>query len=213
MKKIIKQMFLGLLFLMIALNCGCQRESRAMSWESVLGEAGVKEQSGEKTTGLEETFAQQESSGQPETEETIWVHMCGAVAVPGIYELPKGSRIYDGVAKAGGFTANADMNYYNLAQLLTDGMKIEVPLSGETEKTAASREQASGTEQSSGLININTATAEQLQTLPGIGASRAADIIAYREKNGGFQKKTDIMQVSGIKESVYGKIKDLITAE
>lgn len=205
-------LFLLLLLLFAVPGSGCGKESREMSWESVLGKVQEKEQPEEQPEEKSRPEAE-ETSGQTETVETLWVHICGAVAVPGIYELPRGSRIYDGVEKAGGFTAQADMTHYNLAQLLTDGMKIEVPVSGESRGEAASQVQQNTETLGSGLLNINTATAEQLQTLPGIGKSRAADIIAYREKNGGFQKKTDIMKVSGIKESVYGKIKDLITAE
>lgn len=164
---------------------------------------------------LEQALEQQEASGRtlnsetadiPETgaSNSVWVHICGEVAAPGVYEMEPGSRIYDVLLAAGGFTREADQEAVNLAGEISDGLQIVIPSAAET----AGRE----TGGDSGLVNINTASKEELCTLPGIGESRAADIISYRETNGPFQTREDIMKVNGIKTSVYEKIKDSITA-
>ena len=160
-----------------------------------------------------------------EPEEFIYVHVCGQVVSPGVYQLLKGSRVYEAVAMAGGCTEQGAPDCLNMAQELTDGMKIQVP-DQETARRIL-EEQASGagvinpsetgpdspgtSGEGAALVNINTASREQLTTLPGIGESRAEDIIRYREEYGGFQKIEDIMKVSGIKEAAFQKIKDRIT--
>ena len=148
-------------------------------------------------------------------EEMIFVHICGAVANPGVYELPKGSRIFHAVESAGGFLKEADENYLNQAQELSDGMQLYIPTKDEVEKAGTEgrslqpqKEDAQTKE--NGLININTAGIELLCTLPGIGSAKAADIIAYRETNGSFATIRDIMKVDGIKEGMFSKIKDKI---
>ena len=120
-------------------------------------------------------------------------------------ELPAESRAWDALEAAGGFAAEADRNAVNLAEPLTDGQKLYFPEKGEWEQTGS--DQAS----SDGRININTADAAQLCTLPGIGTSRAEAIIAYRKQNGAFATVEEIMKVSGIKEGAFEKIKDRIT--
>lgn len=136
----------------------------------------------------------------------IYVHVCGAVNEPGVVELPEGSRAEAGVSAAGGMRADADTDYVNLAAPLADGEKLYIPT---LEEGRALKEQEA--EKESGLVNINTADSAALCTLPGIGESRAASIIAYREEHGAFQSVEDIMKVSGIGESAFGKLKDLIT--
>ena len=141
------------------------------------------------------------------TEPTmIYVHICGEVNNPGVYELPEGSRIFEAVEAAGGFTEDASQSSLNLAQLISDEAQIVILSQAEAEEKAKlEREQAAG------IINLNTASKEQLMTLPGIGESRAEDIIRYRKESGGFQSIEEIMKVPGIKESAYLKIKDSIT--
>lgn len=164
-----------------------------------------------------------------EQEEYIYVHVCGQVVSPGVYQLVKGSRIYEAVAMAGGCTEQGAPDFLNMAQEVEDGMRIQVPDqetarrlleeqpagAGMIQPSGAGQEGAglSGgqTPQEQALVNINTASKEQLTTLPGIGESRAEDIIRYREEYGGFQKTEDIMKVSGIKEAAFQKIKDRIT--
>jgi len=175
-----------------------------------------------------------DAEGKQPVVETVWVHVCGAVAMPGIYELPAHSRLYDALVAAGGFTGKADTTYYNLASFVSDGMQIEVPCKEEniagkaagqsvagTVGTSAQGHNASGQalgettqkEQEDVRININTASAEELQKLPGIGESRARDIILYRQKHGDFTDISGIMEVSGIKDAIFEKIKDLIKVE
>ena len=170
-----------------------------------------------------------------QTNETIVVHVSGAVNIEGIVELDSGSRIANAIEKAGGIKENADMTDINLAYPLEDGMKIYIPTKEETEAyknnentpaesyvTAASggvnsKEATNSTPSSSTLdtaskkVNINTATQEELDALPGIGPSIAAKIIDYREQNGKFNSIEEIKEVSGIGEAKYEKIKDSIT--
>ena len=145
---------------------------------------------------------------EPAGERRIFVHVCGAVRAPGVVELLEGSRAEDALLAAGGFAEDARDDYVNLAALVKDGEKLYFPTIHEAQEL----ERGNGGEENA-LVNINTANAEQLCTLPGIGESRAGDIIAYRESNGGFGAPEDIMKVSGIKESVYEKLKDKITTE
>lgn len=140
---------------------------------------------------------------EPEERE-ICVHVCGAVNAPGLVRLPDGSRAADALEGAGGFREDAARDSVNLAARVSDGEKLYFP----TAEEAVSREQ-----KADGLVDINTADAARLCTLPGIGESRAADIIAYREANGPFSSCEDIMKVSGIKTSVYEKIRDRITVK
>lgn len=142
-------------------------------------------------------------SSEPE-EADIWVYVCGAVKEPGVVRLAPGSRWSDALEAAGGFREDAGTDCVNLAAKLSDGEKLYFPTAEE------GREQA---EKDAGLVNINTADVSVLCTLPGIGESRAADIIRYREACGGFVTCEDIMKVPGIKENVYGKLRDRITVQ
>ena len=138
--------------------------------------------------------------------QTVYVYVCGAVRAPGVVEVPEGSRAAEALELAGGMTTEADPFYVNLAEIVTDGQKLYFPTASEAEEL-----EAAGKAAEEGLVNINTA--EELCTLPGIGASRAADIVRYREKNGAFQTKEDIMKVSGIKQNAYDKLCDRITVQ
>lgn len=142
----------------------------------------------------------------------VYVHITGYVVNPGVYSVNEGARIYEVIQIAGGFLPEADESYLNLASVVFDGQKIQV-LSIEEAKTAKPFVGATDSETSKKLININTATKEELMQLSGIGESRALSIIAYREKNGEFDKITDIMKVAGIKEAAFEKIKDYICTE
>ena len=158
-----------------------------------------------------------------ETEEkNIFVHIAGCVQKEGMLELSSNSRIADAIEKAGGLTQEADLSDINLAYLLEDGMKIYIPNQNErqennektentakTESTPSMQIQDTNTKQD--VININTATQEELDTLPGIGPATAAKIIAYREEKGKFNNKEEIKEVSGIGEAKYEKIKEYIS--
>lgn len=173
------------------------------------------------------------------TPETIKVYVCGAVVRPDVYEITPDMRVIDAVKKAGGFTADAGSGYLNLAAGLSDGQKVYIPTNTEIEEAMAEgvgiygtevnitsdspgikhfgngEEGSDGTGSGSaygqdGKVNINQADRQTLMTLPGIGASKADKIIAYREANGGFSSIEDIMLVGGIKEGLFNKVKDSI---
>lgn len=193
----------------------------------------------------------------------FYVHICGEVMNPGVYELEPGSRIFQAVEAAGGFTPQASADHLNMAQETADGMKITVPsrdeiearsaVSGDKDMRAGQGGDAQGLSRGSGgslaedagdmgqrnggkvrqdpwiempdgagqdslsqpdsskKINLNTATKEELMTLKGIGEAKAADIIRYREEQGPFQTIEEVMNISGIKEAAFRKIKDDIT--
>ena len=144
------------------------------------------------------------------TDKPIVVHITGAVPRPGVYALPQGARIQDGISAAGGFLAEADKTNINLAELLEDGQKLDVPYieGGSPVITTSVPEVVTSTTE---LININTATASELDTLPGIGPTTAQKIIDYRTQNGPFVNAEDIINVSGIGPGTYERIKTLIT--
>lgn len=146
----------------------------------------------------------------------VYVYICGEVINPGVYELSGDSRIYEAVDAAGGFTENAARECVNLASKVSDGMQITIYNREEAASLQADSASVGGNAgksgtSGSGLVNLNTATKEELMTLKGIGESKAEDIIRYREKSGGFKKIEDIMKISGIKEAGFQKIKDNIT--
>ena len=181
-------------------------------------ESGVGES---REAGNETGTGKSPSETQVEVDNSkaagIYVYICGEVAAPGVYELSEDSRIYEAVDAAGGFTENAARESINLASKVSDGMQITIynkeeaaslPAGGTSAGKNSGQDQMSG---SSSLVNLNTATKEELMTLKGIGESKAEDIIRYREKSGGFKKIEDIMKISGIKEAGFQKIKDSIT--
>jgi competence protein ComEA len=140
----------------------------------------------------------------------IYVHITGAVKKPGVYIFEKKPRVIEVVEKAGGFKKNAATSGINQAELVEDGTQIVIEKRGGTKTTG--RDDPLGQEQRDGsvLIDINTAAREQLMTLDGIGESKAMAIIAYREEHGRFKKIEDIMNITGIKDGVFDKIKSQI---
>lgn len=150
----------------------------------------------------------------PEETGTIYVHVCGEVASPGVYELPAGSRLYEAVAAAGGLLDSAAGERLNQAAEAGDGQQIYVPSREEaalglTDAPAGLGNIPEGMAED-GRISLNTASKEQLMTLSGIGEAKAASIISYREEHGGFQRIEELMEVEGIKEGVFNKVKDQI---
>lgn len=165
-------------------------------------EAAEDAEAGSESGGEVEAGAEVETA----TPALVVVHVDGAVGAPGVYELAAGSRVGDAVELAGGLTEKADTSTLNLALVLTDGEKVYVPEEGE----AAPQVTTGETSSSGGLININTATADELETLPGVGEATAAAIIEDRESNGPFSAPEDLMRVSGIGEKKFARIEGMI---
>ena len=159
------------------------------------------------------------------TKEPIAVHIIGAVPRPGLYEFAEGARVQDAIDAAGGLLSSANVASINLAALLEDGQQLDIPYkSGEeplAEDSGGGEDDLNlpgGTEEPTDtggseddLININTASLEELDSLPGIGPSIAQRIIDYRDENGPFASIEDLLNVSGIGPSTFDQIKDLIT--
>lgn len=197
--------FLAIIGIVFFCTMGCAKEQKddlkSLSLEK-------KENSSEQS----EDEIQDEKLDDLEDSSTIYVYVCGAVNSPGVYELEDGARIYEAIICAGGLRDDAEKNYVNQAQILSDGEQIYIP----TEEEASQEHLISGTEKISvigadGKVDINTATKEELMTLSGIGESRAESILAYRQAHGEFQNIEELMKVDGIKEGIFQKIKDSIT--
>jgi competence protein ComEA len=151
------------------------------------------------------------------TEKPIAVHVVGAVPRPGLYEFAEGARVQDAIDAAGGLLAEAAPESLNLAALLEDGQQLDVPYQAGAEPVPGSEPFGNAlpteapTASAEDLININTATLEELDSLPGIGPTTAQKIIDYRTENGPFLQIEDIMNVSGVGPSTFENIRDLIT--
>ena len=143
----------------------------------------------------------------------IYVYICGAVAEPGVYQIEEGSRLFELIDLSGGMLESADTTSQNLARVLQDGEKIQILTEEEVNEQSKRGATISTGDigQQHGLVNINTATVQELTSLTGIGESRALAIIAYREENGLFKSIDGIKKVAGIKEGLFEKIKNKIT--
>lgn len=156
------------------------------------------------------------SSKKSSSAAEVYVDVDGAVVSPGVYRLKEGARVSQAIDAAGGLTAEADVTGLNRASKVADGQKIYVPKVGEQQAVTAGGGAdggavvTSGANDAAGLVNINTASAAELQTLSGIGPSMAQSIIDERSKNGPFASVDDLMRVSGIGEKKLAKIKDCI---
>ncbi len=210
---------------------------------STAGEGNTAEHGDNTSTAGEESTAVVGRTGNIFTEENvIVVHVCGAVNAPGVYTLAAECRVWDAIDAADGFSEDADTNYLNLAGTICDGQKVYVPTTGEVDSLAESGwnaleaaqsevkrnasnpvtsgdqnarnpDQATAGDVKSQRVNINTADQAALTGLPGIGEAKAKSIIAYRTEHGRFSSIEEIMEISGIKEAVFSKIKDYITVD
>lgn len=140
-------------------------------------------------------------------DEYYYVDIKGCIKNPGVYKLVKGSRVKDVIELAGGLTSDSDTSNINLAKIIEDEMVININSVNDN----SGNNYGMNSTNLSDLININTASLEQLMTLSGIGESKAKSIISYREENGNFKAIEDITKVSGIGQALYEKIKDYIT--
>ena len=187
-------------------------ESGGVSFERNDGSGTSDEREAEDAPSDDAVGSSKKSSSAAE----VYIDVDGAVASPGVYRLKDGARVSQAIDAAGGLTAEADVTGLNRASKVTDGQKIYVPTVGEQQAVTAGggadggAAAASGTGASSGLVNINTASAAELQTLSGIGPSMAQSIIDERTQNGAFASVDDLMRVSGIGEKKLAKIKDCI---
>lgn len=142
---------------------------------------------------------------------TIFVHVGGEVATPGLYELANGSRVNDAVEAAGGTKGKADLDGLNLAARVKDGDKVLVPKRAAPAAPGGAAPSGGSQAQPGGLVNLNAATAADLETLPGIGPALAERIIAYRTEHGGFRRVEDLLEVAGIGPKKFEDLKDQVT--
>lgn len=208
---------------------GSSAESRKKQAESDGSDAGngTGSDSGKHISDADIDNGSEAVSDKEMQQAMIYVDVCGAVANPGVFQLVAGSRVFQAIEAAGGYLPEAALTCVNRAGVLTDGQQLYILTQEEMERqgldpaemSGASDGQmngSAGTGQNTGMtaqdnrININTADEAQLTTLTGIGATRAQAIIAYREENGPFAAIEDIMNVQGIKEGTFAKIKDEI---
>lgn len=204
------------------LLCGCASAQDEVVMTLANEESAMPKSIGEGMTNsnmTEVSFSDMAMDGETADDaQQVYIYVCGAVELPGVYSLRQGSRLYEAVELAGGLTGDADENCLNMARKITDGEQIVIL----TQEEAASLREAGqypvsesvqqdAQAKDSGLVNINTATVAELTTVSGIGTSRAQAIIDYREQNGVFGSIDDIKKVDGIKDGLFSKIKDKIT--
>ncbi|HFI0363952.1 TPA: helix-hairpin-helix domain-containing protein [Streptococcus suis] len=169
----------------------------------------------EQTSSSSDLVEETSTEVSKETSQLV-IDVKGAVEKPGLYTLEAGARVNDAVEAAGGLTSQADPKSINLAQKLSDEAVVYVASKDENISVVASTTASSAMsqeEKSTSLVNLNTATEADLQTISGIGAKRAADIIAYREANGGFKSVDDLNNVSGIGDKTMESIRPYVTVE
>lgn len=180
--------------------------------------------------GPGETAAEGRGGGSAGSARSLFVHVSGAVVTPGLVEVPDGARVFDAVAKAGGVTAEAREGGVNLARFVVDGEQILVPRADDpaaagaasagassaasspaTGSGGSSGTAASGSSGAGGKVNLNTATAADLETLPRVGPSMSAKILEWRAENGAFSTIEDLNDVDGIGDKTFESLKDLVT--
>lgn len=173
------------------------------------GGTSSTEQTGDGSTETKDYDVGESQTG--EDKAVIYVHICGEILNPGVYEMQPDERVFMLIEKAGGFTKDAATDYVNQAMVLQDGDKVYIPSQAEAaEEETPLLNESSNSDNDDGLLDLNTATEEDLMTLPGIGASKAKKIIAYREEIGKFENIEQIMDITGIKEGVYNNIKNYV---
>lgn len=193
MKEKLIQLIFPVIFVLICLG-GCKSEPQVMKHSE---------------DSLESDEKQISSTAVPETDRVkeVYVYVTGKVKNPNVYRVPEDYRIYQVIELAGGFLEDAETRNINLADKIFDGMQITVYAVGEEAVQVYGQDDGS----LSSMININTASKEELMTLPGIGEAKAESIISFRNENGHFDSIEDIMKISGIKEGAFEKIKSYIT--
>lgn len=202
-----KKILWMLLPVLIFVGCGTQD---SILKRGQLETGSLEEQQDTETVYNVESETQNEKPEQEEKslQEWIYVDVCGAVRNPGVYRIEAGSRVFQVLEQAGGCTEKASLETVNQADLLTDGQKIRIY----TKEEAGQMEKKLQEEDSllDDRVDINRAGKEELMTLTGVGETRAQAILAYRETHGSFSSVEELMQVEGIKEKTYEKLKDQI---
>lgn len=189
---------------------GAQKESVTDEVDSAYGtkEAVKSTDDGAGSDNLSDSEAKSSAS-------MIYVQVAGAVHKPGVYKLPEGSRVFQALELAGGVTEDAQLKSLNQAAPVADGEMVWVMTVEEAAAQPVQEGETSGngSEGEDAKVNLNTATKEELMELPGIGAAKAENILAYREANGSFTKIEDLMKIEGIKEGVFSKIEDYVRVQ
>lgn len=176
----------------------------------LLSEKEMDEMFVDATASIENKSEEKYNSSSSKNDyKNIILDIDGAVNKPGVYYMKNNQVLNDLINEAGGLKQDADLSKINRAEKLVDNKKFYIPYKGEENVPNFSSASASSEEEE--IINLNTASKEQLKTLPGIGDTTAEKIIKYREKVGTFKKIEDLMNVDGIGEGKYNKIKDLIS--
>lgn len=198
---------LGIVLVMIAV-CAFFGGTVYENWQADHAGLTLVDEASPTTTAEDDTKKETEATA---VSGEVKVHVVGAVTAAGVYTLPADARVDDAV-RAAGATANADLSQLNLAQKLADGQKITVPAVGESATPASTSSVSENTQATPDvLVNINTATAEQLQNLPNIGEVRAKAIIDYREEHSGFKAIEELQEVSGIGEKTFEHLSTYVT--
>lgn len=213
--KLIKAAVFGMCVLCLSV-AGCGREDtvylESVEQTEAMPESGTRDAEDAQRSAQENDNQRsaQENDNLRAEDSLCYVYVCGAVECPGVYVLAENSRIYEAVAMAGGFCADARKEAVNQAGTVADGQMIYIPSEEETESGSAA-EALNGTDTTAdGRVDLNTASVEQLMTLPGIGKAKAESIVNYREEHGAFSSTADVMRVEGIKEGIYNRVKDSI---
>jgi len=209
LKNKIKKVLVMIIFVSIMLNisaCNKNNEVILQDVDSLKSTENVEETNDSQSSEGTDAFENSQGNTRTQGNADCYVYICGQVNRPGVYALREGDRVFVAIELAGGLTQDAAVDFMNQAEVITDGMKIEIPTVEEAdllEKEIFQKE--------AGLVNINLATKEELMTLPGIGEGRATAIIEYRDSCGGFKTPEDLLKVDGIKQGIYEKMKALVT--
>lgn len=179
---------ISVFFCMVLLG-GCQRENSDIMTAD---------------TGEEMSTKLDTEQASTQSQEDVYVYVCGHVRQPGVYCLKAGSRICEAISLAGGILEDGRAEALNQAQPVADGQTLYVPGIDEEQEEGGSEDFEDG------LVDINKAAKEELMTLPGIGESKALSIIQYREEHGLFESVEELMEIPGIKEGIFNKIKNSI---
>ena len=197
--------------LIVVCICACGKDTAAYIISDEKGSSEVEE------LHMQEVSTEHQQIEAESQETLLFVYVCGAVNTPGVYAFPEGSRVCDLFAAADGLTDEAATEYWNQARLLVDGEMLYVPTIEEAREREHSEfvdstdlSHVADTSNLGEKVNLNTASLQQLMEIPGIGEAKARAIINYRDANGGFSTIEEVMNIEGIKEGVFSKMKEYI---